>query len=278
MRIKILSLILLCLMFTSCTSVYTSFETHQSKKETLRRYSNAELELASKEECKKAEQILKEKGLIYYKRYSPYFQVNQYEITDNNEIVMIKNKINNTYLSYDRYVEDFKVSYDGHYLGVCDKGRLHIFDLDKDLYEIEYYKNKKCTKVNFSLDSKYLIINNNNQGQIYDFKSGNLVYDNSNYDIRAGYCRDGNVDSYGFILGYVFTYREIILLDEAKRIIVEGLRKENIIPFTNSYIDSIIFVIKNKENIDVVVKTQHRAWAPFVSFQPTYWLARLQGF
>ena len=278
--LKILYLILLCVMLTSCTkSIYTSFETSRAKMQELSGFDIIQCSKIIKESVKNEEEILSNKGLIDYKKQ--YFkngrniQINQYEITKNKEKTIIKNKTNNTIIQVynDNEAAAFNISYDKQYLGICDRGKLHIFDLNNNLYEFEHYKDKKCTEVYFSLDNKYLIVNNKNQGQIYDFKTGNLVYNNPNnfLSVSLGYDWSYKVFYPMLIMGYATAGNEIILLDEEKRIIVEGLGD-------SSLEEKIIEVRKNKEGIDVLIWEGRKSWAPFVSFAPTCSIRRLQGF
>lgn len=252
-------------MLASCTKpIYTSFETNRAKMQELSGFDIIQCSKIIKESVKNEEEILSNKGLIDYKKQ--YFkngrniQINQYEITKNKEKTIIKNKTNNTIIQVynDNEAAAFNISYDKQYLGIRDRGKLHIFDLNKNLYELEHYKDKKCTRVDFSLDNKYLIVNNKNQGQIYKFKRGNLVYDNPNNPLFVS-------------LDYAIVGNEIILFDEEKRIIVEGLGD-------SSLEEEIIEVRKNKGGIDVLVWERQKSWAPFVSFAPTCSIRRLQGF
>ena len=173
---------------------------------------------------------------------------------------MIKNSTGDTLLSTPINGKDaiFNISYDKKYLGICDKGKMRIFDIDNNLYEINQYKDMQCTGIYFSLDNTYLIVNNKKQGQIYEFKRGNLVYDNPNNPLFVS-------------LDYAIAGNEIILLDEEKRIIVEGLGD-------SSLKEKIIEVRKNKEGIDVLIWEGRKSWAPFVSFPPSCSIRRLQGF
>lgn len=263
--LKLLCLIPLCAMLTSCTKPFTNFETSRAKMQELSGFDIIQCSKIIKESVKNEEEILSNKGLIDYKKQ--YFkngrniQINQYEITKNKEKTIIKNKTNNTIIQVynDNEAAAFNISYDKQYLGICDRGKLHIFDLNKNLYELEHYKDKKCTRVDFSLDNKYLIVNNKNQGQIYEFKRGNLVYDNPNNPLFVS-------------LDYAIVGNEIILFDEEKRIIVEGLED------SSSYEEEIIEVRKNKEGIDVLVWELQKSWIPFVSFPPSCSIRRLQGF
>ena len=187
----LLYLMPLCVMLTSCTKpIYASFETSKAKMKVLSGFSVGQCSKIEQETYKNAEQILSNKDLIDYKKQyyeNGKIQINQYEITRNTETdirtTIIKNKANNTIIHTfynDNGDAAFSVSYDKQYLGICDRGKLRIFDLNNNLYELEHYKDKKCTEVYFSLNDKYLIVNNKNQGQVYDFKTGNLVYNNPN--------------------------------------------------------------------------------------------------
>ncbi|WP_334083741.1 hypothetical protein [Helicobacter typhlonius] len=267
-------------MLASCTKpIYTSFETNRAKMQELSGFDIIQCSKIIKESVKNEEEILSNKGLIDYKKQ--YFkngrniQINQYEITKNKEKTIIKNKTNNTIIQVynDNEAAAFNISYDKQYLGICDRGKLHIFDLNNNLYEFEHYKDKKCTEVYFSLDNKYLIVNNKNQGQIYDFKTGNLVYNNPNnfLSVSLGYDWSYKVFYPMLIMGYAIAGNEIILFDEEKRIIVEGLGD-------SSLEEKIIEVRKNKEGIDVLIWEGRKSWAPFVSFAPTCSIRRLQGF
>lgn len=225
-----------------------------------------------KESQKKAGEILKNKHLIDYKEqflHNNYnIQIKHYKIarvdTDKKVELVITNLKDNTSI-YTTYINKnmFNISFDGQYLGVCDKRKLHIFDLDNNLSEIETYKDKKCTEVYFSLDNKYLILNNEGHGQIYDFHNANLVYDNPNESIVTSTYPN-------LILDYVMLENEIILLDEAKRIIVEGLAN------SFKYVEAMIFVIKDKGEIDILVRENQISYIPFVSFQPYYSIRALQ--
>ena len=86
-----------------------------------------------------------------------------------------------------------------------------------------------------------------------------MVYDNPNNPLFVS-------------LDYAIAGNEIILLDEEKRIIVEGLED------SSSYEEEIIQVRKNKEGIDVLIWERRKSWAPFVSFPPSCSIRRLQGF
>ena len=132
--LKILYLILLCVMLTSCTkSIYTSFETSRAKMQELSGFDIIQCSKIIKESVKNEEEILSNKGLIDYKKQ--YFkngrniQINQYEITKNKEKTIIKNKTNNTIIQVynDNEAAAFNISYDKQYLGICDRGKLHIF-------------------------------------------------------------------------------------------------------------------------------------------------------
>lgn len=262
--LKLLCLIPLCAMLASCTKPFTNFETSRAKMQKLSGFNVIQCDEILEKSLKDEEEILKNKGLVDYKKQ--YFkngrniQINQYEITKNKEKTIIKNKTNNTNIQVynDNEAAAFNISYDKQYLGICDRGKLHIFDLNKNLYELEHYKDKKCTRVDFSLDNTYLIVNNKKQGQIYEFKRGNLVYDNPNNPLFVS-------------LDYAIAGNEIILLDENKRIIVEGLGD-------SSLKEKIIEVRKNKEGIDVLVWELQKSWIPFVSFPPSCSIRRLQGF
>ena len=85
-----------------------------------------------------------------------------------------------------------------------------------------------------------------------------MVDDNPNYPLFVS-------------LDYAIVGNEIILFDEEKRIIVEGLGD-------SSLEEEIIEVRKNKGGIDVLVWERQKSWAPFVSFAPTCSIRRLQGF
>ena len=165
-------------MLTSCAKpIYTSFETSRAKMEVLSGFFAWDCIDLKEEPYKNAEQILRNKGLINYKKQyyeNGKMQINQYEITRSEKSIMIKNKIDSIIVHNDG-IDAINISYDKQHLGICDRGKLRIFDLNNNLYELEHYKDKKCTEVYFSLDDKYLIVNNKNQGQIYDFKAGNLV-------------------------------------------------------------------------------------------------------
>lgn len=271
-------LIPLCVMLTSCTKpIYTSFETSRAKMEVLSWFVAWDCIDLKKELYKNAEQILGNKGLINYKKQyyeNDKIQINQYEIIRNEKSIMIKNKMDSTIIVHNDGIDAINISYDKQHLGICDRGKLHIFDLNNNLYELEYYKDKKCTEIYFSLDDKYLIVNNKNQGQIYDFKAGNLVYNNPNnsLSVSLGYDWSYKVFYPMLIMGYATAGNEIILLDEEKRIIVEGLED------SSSYRESIEQVRKNKEGIDVLVWEQQKTWTPFVSFAPTCSIRTLQEF
>lgn len=264
-------------MLTSCAKpIYTSFETSRAKMEVLSGFFAWDCIDLKEEPYKNAEQILRNKGLINYKKQyyeNGKMQINQYEITRSEKSIMIKNKIDSIIVHNDG-IDAINISYDKQHLGICDRGKLRIFDLNNNLYELEHYKDKKCTEVYFSLDDKYLIVNNKNQGQIYDFKAGNLVYDNPNnsLSVSLGYDWSYKVFYPMLIMGYAIAGNEIILLDEEKRIIVEGLE------YSSSYRESIEQVRKNKESIDVLVWEQQKAWMPFVSFAPTCSIRILQEF
>ena len=274
-------LIPLCVMLTSCTKpIYTSFETSRAKMKVLSGFGFGQCSKIEEGAYKNAEQILSNKDSIDYKKQyyeNGKIQINQYEITESGESIIIKNKADNTTIHtvYNHHHDKvFNISYDKQYLGICDRGKLHIFDLNNNLYEFEHYKDKKCTEVYFSLDNKYLIVNNKNQGQIYDFKTGNLVYNNPNnfLSVSLGYDWSYKVFYPMLIMGYAIAGNEIILLDEEKRIIVEGLED------SSSYEEEIIQVRKNKEGIDVLVWELQKSWIPFVSFAPTCSIRILQEF
>ncbi|TLD90885.1 hypothetical protein LS66_000685 [Helicobacter sp. MIT 03-1614] len=279
--LTLLYLMPLCVMLTSCTKpIYTSFETSKAKMKVLSRFSFGQCSKIEQEPYKNAEQILSNKDLIDYKKQyyeNGKIQINQYEITDNKKSIIIKNKADNTIIhtAYNHSKDGvFNISYDKQHLGICDRGKLRIFDLNNNLYELEHYKDKKCTEVYFSLDDKYLIVNNKNQGQVYDFKAGNLVYNNPNnsLSVSLGYDWSYKVFYPMLIMGYATAGNEIILLDEEKRIIVEGLED------SSSYRESIKQVRKNKEGIDVLVWELQKSWVPFVSFAPTCSIRILQEF
>ena len=266
--LKLLCLIPLCVMLTSCTKPFTNFETSRAKMQKLSGFNVIQCDEILEKSLKDEEEILKNKGLVDYKQQ--YFknnhkiQINQYEISYNARStgsIMIKNSTGDTLLSTPINGKDaiFNISYDKKYLGICDKGKMRIFDIDNNLYEINQYKDMQCTGIYFSLDNTYLIVNNKNQGQIYEFKRGNLVYDNPNNPLFVS-------------LDYAIAGNEIILLDENKRIIVEGLED------SSSYEEEIIEVRKNKEGIDVLIWEGRKSWAPFVSFPPSCSIRRLQGF
>lgn len=268
-------LIPLCVMLTSCAKpIYTSFETSRAKMEVLSGFFAWDCIDLKEEPYKNVKQILRNKGLINYKKQyyeNGKMQINQYEITRSEKSIMIKNKIDSIIVHNDG-IDAINISYDKQHLGICDRGKLRIFDLNNNLYELEHYKDKKCTEVYFSLDDKYLIVNNKNQGKIYDFKAGNLVYNNPNnsLSVSLGYDWSYKVFYPMLIMGYAIAGNEIILLDEEKRIIVEGLE------YSSSYRESIEQVRKNKESIDVLVWEQQKAWMPFVSFAPTCSIRILQ--
>lgn len=272
-----LCLIPLCIMFISCTKpVYTSFETSRAKMEVLSGFGGWDCIDLQKEPYQNAEQILRNKGLINYKKQyyeNGKIQINQYEITSSEKSIMIKNEIDSI-IVHNGGIDAINISYDKQHLGICDRGKLRIFDLNNNLYELEHYKDKKCTEVYFSLDDKYLIVNNKNQGQVYDFKAGNLVYNNPNnsLSVSLGYDWSYKVFYPMLIMGYATAGNEIILLDEEKRIIVEGLED------SSSYRESIKQVRKNKEGIDVLVWELQKSWAPFVSFPPSCSIRKLQEF
>ena len=212
-----------------------------------------------KELDKNTEQTLKNKGLIDYGRQyyanNKNIHINQYKIATSEGAMIIKNEADGTIMTFNEYAE-LSISYNKQYLGICDTGKLHIFDLDNNLYEIEHYKNKKCTAIYFSLDNKYLIVNNENKGQIYDVKTGDLVYDNPKRHLfvprtELFYTNAANE--------FAIAGNEIVLLDEGKRIIVEGLN-------SGSYRRSIGYVMKNKESIDILLWQNQITWVPLTSF------------
>ncbi|RDU61541.1 hypothetical protein CQA53_09975 [Helicobacter didelphidarum] len=290
--LRLTFLISLCLVFVSCAKpVYTSFETYTAKIVSIE-HSDLSDEARKKlynhkvieeESYKNAAQILKQKNLIDYKAQwdnQHNIQINQYEIarkvSPNFEGMefTIKDKTNDTiWASYGKEAK-FNVSYDKRYLGICDdKRKLHIFDIENNLYELEHYKDKKCRDVYFSLDNKYLILNNKNQGQIYDFKTANLVYDNPNNSIYVNilcgtHCWDYNIAMSNLILGYVETDNEIILLDEERRIIVDlGDESKN---------TDFSVIKKDKGSIYILVTYYRQTWVPFVSLKPMEAVFELQ--
>lgn len=271
--LKLFCLVLLCAMFVSCSKpAYTSFETSRVKManmELLASFSILEYDNLRKELDENTEQTLKNKGLIDYGRQyyanNKNIQINQYKIATSEGAMIIKNEADGTIMTFNEYA-GLSISYNKQYLGICDMGKLHIFDLDNNLYEIEHYKNKKCTAIYFSLDNKYLIVNNENKGQIYDVKTGDLVYDNPKRRLfvprtELFYTNAANE--------FAMAGNEIILLDEGKRIIVEGLN-------SGSFYGYIIYVIKNKESVDVLIENIQKTWVPFTSFPPIYSKRKLQ--
>lgn len=283
-KVTLISLSLICVLCISCTKpVYTSFETSNAKiAETLFGFKLAQCNEILEKSYKNAEQILIHNGLVDYKK--EYYKnnwklwVNQYEIIHNAGFITIKNSIGDILLSTPYNDKDaiFNISYDKKYLGICDKRKVRIFDIDNNLYEINQYKDMQCTEIYFPLDTTYLIVNNKNRGQIYDFKAGKLVYDNPNSPIFVG-------SPYYFyyhniyypnppIIDYVSTKNEIISLNEGKRIVIQGLKH------SYQYDENIVAVMKDKEGITVLVAEIERSFIPFVSTAPFCSLRVLQEF
>lgn len=270
-KVTLISLLSVCVLCISCTKpVYTSFETSNAKiTETLAGFSVREVP----EEEHIAEQRLIEKSLVDYKKEfyknDRKLKIHQYELSEDAGFITIKNNIGDVLFSTSRINEEFNISYDKKYLGICDNAKVRIFDMANNLYELTQFKDIQCQRLYFSLDNTYLIVNNKKQGQIYDFKTGKLVYHNKKHPIEVGFY----LPNEHLIMGYVIVGDdELILLDEGKRVIVKGLNR------SYKYSESIIAVMKDKDGLAVLIKTVEKSFMPFVSFAPFYFIKALREF
>ncbi|TQR33153.1 hypothetical protein DMB92_04165 [Campylobacter sp. MIT 99-7217] len=273
-KVTFIFLISVCVLFISCTNpIYTSFETsHANAAETLSGFKITQCNKILEKSYKNAEQRLIHNGLVDYKKkyYKNHYkiQINQYEVSHNAGSIMIKNSIGDILLSTPKNDKDaiFNISYDKKYLGICDKGKIRIFDTDNNLYELNQYKDMQCTEIYFSLDNTYLIVNNERRGQIYDFKTGKLVYDNPNSPIFVGspyyFYYDGTYYPNPPIIDYVSTENEIISLNKGKRIVIQGFKH------SYQYDERIVAVMEDETGLAVLVVVTKTSFIPFVSFQP----------
>lgn len=118
--------------------------------------------------------IIKDKYIVYLRSVNAgpgsYWHTNLIRLKEKDYEIVFSGERNSRYA----------VSDDEKYILICDdQKKFKIFDTDEDLKELKEFEHIKCNYAFLSFDNRYLIVTNYEDNlQIYDFKTQELIYDN----------------------------------------------------------------------------------------------------